>query len=590
MSALISARELNYKLDELASVLSREQIKSYTGILFKEAILLKEKLNQPLVISFVGEFSSGKSSLINSMLGKKILKTDINPSTATITQIFFSQGEEYVEYYDGEDNLIKKIYGIDGIEDNAPENTVHIKVFTNIDKYPSTVSLVDTPGISSLDERHREVLFNFINRSDVFFVVVDINQGTLTENTVKLIGTLKKFSKKFYAILTKADLKPPSEVDEVREFFSQEYIKKGKLVEEVLVSSAEDGDIDDVIKVISDIDSIRESILIDRIKAGFNSLCSRSVKQLTEHKASIKSEKLYSKIDLINSHIKILKTTKIEVREFALSGVNTILDGRVNIEIKPSFVDRLFDLIKNKEREKAQEKLQEYFSSQIDMIISNTYMDLNKFLQTDFTRYLNNIMEDINTDSSSILRAGSVEAESLYQEQLNNLTLDFNKVVFNFSFSDIVSKVDFSQLSAMGTAAMTALGKIDKNKIPEYIGKIKNNKRDIAVGVLSIIAIVVGGVFLTRKYQKEAKESLHNELQEKALQTQHQIATLLRNDIMEKIDGLLDSVYSVIDENLESIKSEYQRLMEKRDEIEMIEHEIDLAINEIKALSYGEVA
>jgi len=64
------------------------------------------------VLAVVGEFSSGKSFLLNALLGKIVreeragatritglLATDINPSTATITELRYARTESATAYY-----------------------------------------------------------------------------------------------------------------------------------------------------------------------------------------------------------------------------------------------------------------------------------------------------------------------------------------------------------------------------------------------------------------------------------------------------------------------------------------------------------
>ena len=52
------------------------------------ARLLLARMNDPhATITVVGETSSGKSTLINAMLGREVLPTAASPSTATVTHV-----------------------------------------------------------------------------------------------------------------------------------------------------------------------------------------------------------------------------------------------------------------------------------------------------------------------------------------------------------------------------------------------------------------------------------------------------------------------------------------------------------------------
>jgi hypothetical protein len=63
----------------------------------------RERLRRRYTLAVVGEFSSGKSYLLNALLGKTrydergriagLLATDINPSTATITELEYGSPE-----------------------------------------------------------------------------------------------------------------------------------------------------------------------------------------------------------------------------------------------------------------------------------------------------------------------------------------------------------------------------------------------------------------------------------------------------------------------------------------------------------------
>ena len=58
-------------------------------------------------VAVVGEFRRGKSSLINAMLGLKVLPADVTPTTATINRITFgTEPQVTICYKDGGTELI----------------------------------------------------------------------------------------------------------------------------------------------------------------------------------------------------------------------------------------------------------------------------------------------------------------------------------------------------------------------------------------------------------------------------------------------------------------------------------------------------
>lgn len=83
MSALDELRDINMAYD-----LSVERIDA----------LQEEMVTAKVCTPIIGKFSSGKSALVNTLLGysKKILKEDITPETAIPAEIVYTESEDAV--------------------------------------------------------------------------------------------------------------------------------------------------------------------------------------------------------------------------------------------------------------------------------------------------------------------------------------------------------------------------------------------------------------------------------------------------------------------------------------------------------------
>jgi GTP-binding protein EngB required for normal cell division len=171
----------------------------------KELDSLEKKLEtKELNIVLVGEFNAGKSSLINSLYHINLPVND-RPETATIWEIVLGEKEEIVVYFKNNET---KLASIEEIKELNPKDIAYIKYFINSKE--DEVVLVDTPGLSSLDEFHKEALKNYIEKADVILVILDIAQG-LTQSTISFLEENKENTQKLYAILTKADTLPENE-------------------------------------------------------------------------------------------------------------------------------------------------------------------------------------------------------------------------------------------------------------------------------------------------------------------------------------------------------------------------------------------
>ena len=89
---------LNKCIDEL--IIPTDILNNYAETIHK----IKRLCNEPLNLAIVGEFSTGKSSFINVLLGLDgLLPTSILPKTATITKLKYDEkfSVEIVENKDG---------------------------------------------------------------------------------------------------------------------------------------------------------------------------------------------------------------------------------------------------------------------------------------------------------------------------------------------------------------------------------------------------------------------------------------------------------------------------------------------------------
>jgi GTPase SAR1 family protein len=198
---------LDSQLAQLKSIDSTPERSSIKAILHGYA--------SPLLITVLGEFSSGKSTFINALMGQKLLAMKIRPTTATITRMQHGERNRLIVHYnDGKTDCIP----MDELESVTVENFVTGKnILDDIDyvqlEFPHPLlkhfDLADTPGFNSNLERHTEITSEFIAYSDVIFWVFDSNQ--LEKNST--FELIKKHCpvRKPIGIINKIDLIPDEE-------------------------------------------------------------------------------------------------------------------------------------------------------------------------------------------------------------------------------------------------------------------------------------------------------------------------------------------------------------------------------------------
>lgn len=144
--------------------------------------------NAPFVISFMGKFKTGKSSLINALLGMDILPTRATTATAVVTRIF--KGKQFRAWVseNGSRHRVTPEYARDVILNYQVKDADHsaeIIFEVPVPFLPEDIELRDTPGMddSSQDGMLETVALNALNDTDLCVCVYDA--GTMISGAEK---------------------------------------------------------------------------------------------------------------------------------------------------------------------------------------------------------------------------------------------------------------------------------------------------------------------------------------------------------------------------------------------------------------------
>jgi predicted GTPase len=184
------------------------------------------------VLAVVGEFSSGKSFLLNALLekfryedgpsGKRLvglLATDINPSTATITELHHGTEDEATAIFeDGRRERIPldrlnrfiavgsgeagTLHDATSDERDAPTRVV---VRSNSSFLERGFVVADTPGLASINPAHRRATLQFLPTADAVLYLIDTQQP-FTEGDASFLGIVRQHIDSIFIVQTKIDL------------------------------------------------------------------------------------------------------------------------------------------------------------------------------------------------------------------------------------------------------------------------------------------------------------------------------------------------------------------------------------------------
>ncbi len=185
----------------------------------------------PLIdVAILGQFKAGKSSFINSLVGRDILPVGVIPVTTVITRLFYGPTERSViTFVDGtQTEVVLDDLGMFLSEAENLSNVKNVDVvdieLPLLDAYPG-LRLVDTPGLGSVFSYHKEVSENWLPEVGAALLAISADRP-LSEHDLNLIEDLSRHTPMIVILLTKADLLTPDQQDEVVRFFQQTLKRK----------------------------------------------------------------------------------------------------------------------------------------------------------------------------------------------------------------------------------------------------------------------------------------------------------------------------------------------------------------------------
>ena len=392
--------------------------------------LFKEKLDSPnkeILIPLVGEFSSGKTSFINSILDNKNLETASKATTATIFEVRCGSDSSKQEIVDVDGNLVD--VGNETLSNKDLHETQVVRVYDTSNKLDSSIVLVDTPGLSSNNPKHRIALSNYLPNADAILLVVDVNQSA-TRSLISFVKDSQISKRPIFLMITKCDSKTPNEV-------AQQVKNTVEIVgvpeSNIICTSSKKDDLEQFYRLIKKIQSQKNQIvnnaINDRVK-----IVAEQMKEFIQ--------------DLINS-LESSKDLECAINEQSqrLKHFNKNID---------ELIEDASDLIGKKE-ETAIRSFKERVSKNLDSILQNEGRDCDQSVYASVNSVGNMIIESYRKDIQSVLvNLGRERRHSSREIPMQSLeTIDLSGIAFNqFSYNMDLSSLGHEHDKAFGYTAL----------------------------------------------------------------------------------------------------------------------------------------
>ena len=434
--------------------------------------------NSPLILPLVGEFSSGKTTLVNALTDSKKLETATKPTTATIYEVHFGSHKccAKVLTESGEEILYSEISELKN--ENLNDAKV-VTVFDTSTKVPDTTVLVDTPGLSSPDPKHKQTLVEFLPNADGILLVSDINQQ-ITKSLIDFVNTVSLSKRPVFLVLTKCDTKSAQDVEDAKKYIS-ENIHIG--IENISCVSANNDDLSQLYDLFEKIKEEKNDILI----------------RVNEQRIKIIAEDLTNKVDELLASIEDDKEVEDTLRKkkYELEKLHRNIDGLLdNLEMDLSDTElntcrKFEDIVFDKLESLVSGSNSNYDSEAISIInntstlVINEYKDDVRDLLREKAKERKNSDSEVNLRSLQDVDLSSYSVNGLtYNLSLNNLGHEFDgaiatgvKVVGTIAAVAVAAPV-IGGAAVETVAAETALDVADT---ASDIGSIISNQRTTAM-------------------------------------------------------------------------------------------------------------
>lgn len=184
--------------------------------------LLEHCYDNSLTLLVCGEFKRGKSSLVNALLNDDICVVADGIATSSVSVIKYGAEPRVIRYFSTylEDSagtqcmtVKSELIKFDSIRDYTKgssmdiDNTLYLEIeIPNAFLKSKGLTLIDTPGIGSLDPRHLFLTLQALPKADAVFFVTDTTEPMLTTELDFIKDKIIPLNKPFDVILAKSDL------------------------------------------------------------------------------------------------------------------------------------------------------------------------------------------------------------------------------------------------------------------------------------------------------------------------------------------------------------------------------------------------
>jgi len=502
-----------------------------------------------LKIGFLGEFSSGKSTLINALLNQKVLPSMDKPTSKSVIEIVAKDNITDLEFYELSQKEKKPISAIEfsKIALEYGDSNAMVYVPSN-DFFQDGYMIIDTPGISSLDKSDADITSGYLPFLDCAVICNHIQKGSLTQSIIDFLlkDEIRPIINNLLFVITNAHNKAPIAQQKIKE----EIINQLHTLNEK--HNLEMENIDAKVILVSALEAMegKKGFSLDEIKDGFGE--------------NFINKKIILQKERKNKELKRIANQLLEALEFKKE--NSSLDLSELKDKEKLLDEKILDLEKKREIVvKSLNDIEEKIEKSIYTIFRKNLPKIKTIKEEEQIKVIMSEIEEALSREISKIVSLHFEKLSISNDKIMNfgeLELTIQELLKQISMGKDIGMVILIEILTVGTAGLAGIFGFFLRSTSKMImnQKGESNLKDTAnyinqVNPLEIVGDLIGSKLIENqilpKLEELSKDIASDIRDEIELQIQKDVFKPIEEELTQN-QKLLNEIYREKSDRIEA--------------------------------------
>ncbi|GAA7128698.1 hypothetical protein HpCHN51_09750 [Helicobacter pylori] len=340
------------------------------------------------------------------------------------------------------------------IKENAHKYS-YLKVYLNNEALKNSAPLVfvDMPGFDSPISSHTHAILEYLERGVHFVILTSAEEGSLTKRMVRELKNLLEFDKGLSFILSKTNLRTPSQVEEISHYIQEQIQDHLDLTTNLIYLDKDNNALLEVADKI-DAEKLFSALYLKRLKF-LNSQLQNSLKSVMES-FDYSKEKALEEIKALDLGVKDIEKTYETLR--------------VNLE-------------------------EEYSSVAVGSVVKKVVEDIRE--QKPYLASLTNKPNELNSEIESIMQQSLIKNAKLEIEKINlSFSKDFHAVFESLNNTQLPSDLsaNLEHGIELGINALSLF--LSKNPVIRPFALILQGLKSLLKDLLTLLPNIINSFLL----------------------------------------------------------------------------------------------